>query len=378
MSATALLRRYYYSDAGGGDVTAPVLTSPGVTEIFAFGCYPSATTDTPNEGTAYAVITTSATAPSVAQVQAGQDHTGSAAVSSGSWSVGASFFAGSPQLGGLTHNTSGYYAHYTQDDAAGNDATVVSSGSFSTDDALPTGVETGDTTATGTLTSGFNTGVAVYYVVTESATTPSIAQVQAGQDHLGAAADASGSAAEAPTGVNTFNATGLTASTGYYFHYQYENEDNVDSPPLSSALFTTDAPDVAPVLSSPTGASTSASTAQGTVTTDDGTGTLYWVVTQSATQPSVVQIQAGQDHTGSAADASSAESVTVSGVQTVNAGGLAASTGYYFHFQQEDAATNDSNRVSSTLLTTPAASSDDYDLRFRDATYRRRFSWGAS
>lgn len=223
--------------APGGDVTPPVLTSPGVSEIFAFGCYPSATTDTTGEGTAYAVITTSATTPSIAQIQAGQDHTGSAAVSSGSWSVGASFNNGAPQLGGLTHDTS-YYAHYTQDDAAGNDATPVTSSQFTTSDALPTGTATGETTADGTLTVGFNTGT-VWWVVTESGTAPSIAQVQAGQDDSGSAAADDGSETASNPTINTLNATGLTAGTTYYFHYQYENEDNVDSPVLSSASFET-------------------------------------------------------------------------------------------------------------------------------------------
>lgn len=145
---------------------------------------------------------------------------------------------------------------------------------------------------------------------------------------------------------------------------------------LDFSVYEDSTPDVtAPVLSSPTGAATGPTTAQGQVTTDESNGTLYWVVTQSATQPSVAQIQAGQDHTGSAADASSSQSVTATGVQTVNAGGLVAETTYYFHFQQEDAATNDSNRVSSTSFDTDAASSDDFELRFRDGTYRRRYGF---
>ena len=222
---------------GGGDVTAPVLTSPNSLETYAFGTYALVTTDTPGEGTGYVVITASATSPSVTQVQAGQDHTGSAAVASESVANPTSMFGNMAQLGGLTHNTA-YYAHYTQDDAAGNDATVVTSSQFTTEDANPTGSATGATTAQGTLASGFNTGH-VYWVVTESATTPSIAQVQAGQDHTGSAAVDSGDQAEAGNGNNTVSASGLTAETTYYFHFQYENEDNVDSPALSSGSFTT-------------------------------------------------------------------------------------------------------------------------------------------
>lgn len=129
----------------------------------------------------------------------------------------------------------------------------------------------------------------------------------------------------------------------------------------------------APSLSSPTGAAAGATTGQGTVTTDEGNGTLWWVVTQSATTPSVAQIQAGQTNTGSAADDDGSQPVTATGVQNVTSGSLVAETEYYFHYQQEDAATNDSTAVSSTAFTTPAAATDDYTTRLRDGTYRRRF-----
>ena len=132
----------------------------------------------------------------------------------------------------------------------------------------------------------------------------------------------------------------------------------------------------APVLSSPTGVATGATSANGTVSTDEGNGTLWWVTTQSATGPSVAQVQAGQDHTGAAADANGSQSVSFTGVQNISATGLTGSTAYYHHYQQEDAATNDSTVVTSAQFTTDAAGSDDYELRFRDATYRRRFSWG--
>ena len=128
-------------------------------------------------------------------------------------------------------------------------------------------------------------------------------------------------------------------------------------PPVTPYLPAYAAPDVtAPVLSSPTGTSTGATTASGTVSTDEGNGTLYWVVTQSATTPSVAQIQAGNDHLGAAADDSGNQSVVATGVQNASASGLTTETTYYFHYQHQDAATNDSTVAASSSFTTGAVS----------------------
>ena len=110
----------------------------------------------------------------------------------------------------------------------------------------------------------------------------------------------------------------------------------------------------APVLSSPTATATNSTTGSGSVSTDEGNGTLYWVVTTSATEPSVAQVQAGQDHTGSAAADSGSQAVSGTGVQNVSGGftSLTAATTYYAHYQQQDAATNDSEVVASSSFTT--------------------------
>lgn len=109
-----------------------------------------------------------------------------------------------------------------------------------------------------------------------------------------------------------------------------------------------------PSLTSPTGTATSPTTADGTVSSNEGNGTLYWVVSTNATPPSVAQIQAGNDSTGSAGADSGNQAVSATGVQNVAATGLAASTSYFFYYQQQDAATNDSTVVSSAQFTTNA------------------------
>lgn len=119
------------------------------------------------------------------------------------------------------------------------------------------------------------------------------------------------------------------------------------------AAFTEGTPDpTPPVLSLPTGTATSSTTAQVGATTDEGNGTLYAVVTSSATQPSIAQIKAGQDHTGAAAAWSGSQAVTSTGAKTFDAIGLTPATTYYAHFVHTDAAANDSNRVSSAGFST--------------------------
>ena len=120
---------------------------------------------------------------------------------------------------------------------------------------------------------------------------------------------------------------------------------------------TTTAPDVtAPTLSSPTDAANGSSAATGSVSTNEGNGTLYWVVSTSGTAPSAAQVKAGNDHTGSAAADSGSQAVGGTGVQTLSPApsGLTASTAYTIHFMHEDAAANQSSVSSGDGFTTAA------------------------
>jgi len=128
----------------------------------------------------------------------------------------------------------------------------------------------------------------------------------------------------------------------------------------------------APVLTSAAGTHTGTTTASGTVSTDEGNGTLYWIVDQSATPPSVAQIQAGQDSGGAAADDSGNQAVSTTGTQAVASTGLSDATTYYFHYQQVDSSTNDSTVVTSnSFLTGAVASTRIFDERLtNDIAYR--------
>jgi hypothetical protein len=114
--------------------------------------------------------------------------------------------------------------------------------------------------------------------------------------------------------------------------------------------------DTQPVLSSPTASATSDTTADLGVSTDLGSGTLYFVVTTSATEPTALQVKAGQTHTGAAATDSGSQAVSGTGVQSISGGatGLTASTAYYAHYMHESTYSVKSEVVASAQFTTDA------------------------
>lgn len=67
------------------------------------------------------------------------------------------------------------------------------------------------------------------------------------------------------------------------------------------------------------------------ITSDRNGGTLYWVITGSATVPSIAQIKLGQDHTGAAAVDAGTIAVAYIGEQSIAATGLSVSTSYWVH-----------------------------------------------
>jgi hypothetical protein len=94
-------------------------------------------------------------------------------------------------------------------------------------------------------------------------------------------------------------------------------------------------PAIPPVISSPTAASTGGTTGSGSVTTDNGTGTLYYIATTNATELAAT-IKAG-----------SSQAVSTTGVQNVSVSGLTEGLTYYIHYIQTSSDVLDSNVVSS-------------------------------
>lgn len=123
----------------------------------------------------------------------------------------------------------------------------------------------------------------------------------------------------------------------------------------------------APTLTSPTASATGTTTASGSVSTDEGNGTIDAVLTTSATPPSAAQVQAGQDHTGSSAVATDLDNiVTATGSQSFTFSGLQTGVRYWMHVVHEDASAN----VSSV------ASSDPFSLGGETSTVTTRLIIG--
>lgn len=198
----------------------------------------------------------------------------------------------------------------------------------------PTGTQTGSTTATVGATTDEANGT-LYAVVTTSATAPSVAQIQAGQDNASAAAAWAGNVAVSSIGAKTFGATGLTASTAYYAHIQHKDAALNNSTVVTSASFTTAASDT-------------------TVPTQIGTVTVGTVTATS------IQITwpAGADNTAVASYETSPDGTTWTdrgNVLTYTFTGLTASTSYTFHVRAKDAAGNVSTPALQVTQATSAA-----------------------
>lgn len=99
----------------------------------------------------------------------------------------------------------------------------------------------------------------------------------------------------------------------------------------------------APTLTSPTGASTGTASGTGTVSTNENTGTLYYLASINSTE-TVSTVKAN----------GATQAITTTGTKTVNVSGLTASTTYYMHYVHRDGSGNDSVCVSSAAFTTSA------------------------
>jgi len=108
----------------------------------------------------------------------------------------------------------------------------------------------------------------------------------------------------------------------------------------------------APVLSSPTGAQTGQTTADGSVTSDEAAGTIYAGAWPTASTPSFADVKAGTGATYHTTDAT-----PTAGVNNFAATGLTASTAYKWHYGQEDEFDVQSNVATSAEFTTAAVPS---------------------
>jgi hypothetical protein len=222
-----------------GGVPDPALSSPSVTVIDETSADASVVTNT-GSGVLYWIASTSATQPTTTQIKAGQMHTGSAATAFGSQAVSES--GQQDVFGGVIGLTTGvtYYMHFYQETDSLIGTNIVTSGAFVPADVTGPVLSSaevltvGETSATATVNTDTADGV-LYWVVTESSTVPSAAQIVAGQNHLGAAAVDDGSASVTASGPQPFALSGLTAATDYWLYIVHldaaANPSNVATPP---------------------------------------------------------------------------------------------------------------------------------------------------
>lgn len=192
-------------------------------------------------GTLFWTVDQSATPPSAAQIILGQDHLGAAAVSAGSQTVTATGAQSASTTVLTQHQT--YFVHFMQSDPAGNQSTVVTSASFTQPEiapilSSPLGTGTGPSTASLSVSTTEADGT-LWWVVSVSSATPSIAQMKAGQSASGAPGAASGNQAVSSSGAQAASATGLTPSTSYFVFFLHENTTGNDSNIAGSPTFST-------------------------------------------------------------------------------------------------------------------------------------------
>lgn len=102
----------------------------------------------------------------------------------------------------------------------------------------------------------------------------------------------------------------------------------------------------APILSLPTGAKAGSRKATGTVVTDEGNGTLYYLASTNSSESAATIKASG-----------SSQAVTATGEQAVVFRGLVPETDYFAHYVHDDSSLNESNVVSSSpAFTTDKAS----------------------
>ncbi|RAK63480.1 hypothetical protein DLM85_20970 [Hymenobacter edaphi] len=205
------------------------------------------------------VLPDGATAPTSAQVKAGQDASGSAAAQSGSITNATANTAATAAISGLTASTA-YDVYVVAEDAVPNlqtAATLLEVTTLSPDTTPPT-FGSGSPAASGVTTTGFTlsstineVGKTYYVVLASGAAAPTSAQVKAGQDASGSAAAQSGSITNATANTAATAAIGgLTASTAYDVYAVAEDAvPNLQTTPTLLAV-TTATPIPAPTVTS--------------------------------------------------------------------------------------------------------------------------------
>lgn len=197
-------------------------------------------------GTFYVVVVASGGGtPSAAQIEAGTDASDVAAA----WSTAVSVLDTDDVIRDATGLSAiEYVAYAVQKDGTGTYSAVASSAAFTPADVTapiltsPIGTATGNTTATVSVNTDTPEGT-LYVVITKDGTTPSAANVIAGNNAAGDAATWSDSVTVTDHGPQSFAATLLEANTEqwvYFCHVDAAGNQSTVTPGVAS--FTTENP----------------------------------------------------------------------------------------------------------------------------------------
>lgn len=114
------------------------------------------------------------------------------------------------------------------------------------------------------------------------------------------------------------------------------------------------ADETGPLLTSPVAAKNGQTAFTGSIITDEGSGTLKYVVyPDTAPAPSLAQLEAGQDGNGAACPGGlRTQAVSAAGTQNVSGSGLTAYLWYRIAYAQRDSGTNPSGVVTTSAFRT--------------------------
>jgi hypothetical protein len=339
LSASTKYRVHYYAKDESDNETAsvetrnePVRISSSTGTVTTSGFTFTAQYDLDgNTGTAgiYYVVTENSTPPTVTQILSGQSELGAAAITSGDFSFSANTNA-NEVITGLSEGTL-YYVHFLGVSNVGSHSEVHTEDETTavTPPSVSSARITSNTGTSFTFNATISKNATVFYVVTTSATAPSKAEIEAGEDDNGNTLPAgqSGSFAATANTEASDAVTGLTAGVKYRVHFFARDGSNAES-----SISLRSEPQR---ISSSTGTITTSGftlTAQYDMDGDDPGAGIYYVVTTSSTQPTPAQILAGQDHLGGTPDASGDFSFSASTNANEVISGLDDGTLYYVHF----------------------------------------------
>eukprot|EP00163_Fabomonas_tropica_P021785 TRINITY_DN37_c0_g2_i2.p1 TRINITY_DN37_c0_g2~~TRINITY_DN37_c0_g2_i2.p1 ORF type:complete len:1371 (+),score=290.14 TRINITY_DN37_c0_g2_i2:438-4115(+) len=308
------------------------------------------------------VVASGASAPSTAQIKAGNDATGNPALQSGSITISNAGTTYGTTMNSLNPSTT-YDVYFVAQDSAttpnlASGPTKVSVTTLA--DTTPPGWVSSWPKISNVGTFGFDVefkidsvGTGYYVVVPNGDGAPSSAQVKNGQKSSGAAAIKSGTLTlSSANTLYTATVSALTAATSYDVYFVAQDAaaspNLMASPSLVSQTTNTDTTKPSWIASYPQIGSTGLTSATLLVRNDEPCTVYYVVVSSGAAAPSSAQVEAGNDQSSS--PALKAGSISVAVLNTEYSGsvtGLSQATSYDVYLAAKD--------PSSNLMTSPAS-----------------------